>query len=126
MPSPQQRCQAVSWDSSSAVGCGGGTEWREGERGRTYTPLIIFSSHGSFACPVSQLSITARASSQRETRMYSALIKSASRQGESTYRAQSHSQLQLKCCSTAEKGTRGHLKVSEKPNYQLVIYCQQE
>lgn len=106
-------------------------QWRRqrmegGGRGRWYTALIILSSRGSFTCPVSQLSITARASSQQEPRMYSALIKCASRQGENAYRAQSHSQSQLKCCSAAEEGTRGHLKVSEKPNYQLVIYCQQE
>ncbi len=75
-----------------------------GGRGRKHTSLIL-SSHGGFTCSVSQLSVTAQASSQREPIMHGALIKSASRQGENTYRAQSHSQLQLKCCLAAEEGT---------------------
>lgn len=64
---------------------------------RLWRSQELHSSHYSFfSCPVSQLSITARASSQREPRMYSALIKSASRQGENTYRAQSHQPVAIK------------------------------
>lgn len=106
------------------LSCGGGARWRELEE--EAATLLSLSFPLMVASPVRQLSITAPTSSQRETRMYGALIKSASRQGENTYRAQRHSQLQLKRCSDVEKGTRGQLKVSEKPNYQLVIYCQQE
>lgn len=57
------------------------------------------------ACrPVSQLSIIARASSQQEPRMYGALIKSASRQwGKTPTEPKATSELQLKCCSAAER-----------------------
>lgn len=113
------------WNSSSAVSCGGDGEWKA-LQGEEDTSLIILSSHGSFTCPESQLSITAGRIKTAGAPKVSALIKSASRQQENTHRAHSHSQLQLKCCTTVEKGTRGHLKVSEKPNYQHVIYCQGE
>lgn len=46
------------WNSSSAVSCGGDGEWKA-LQGEEDTSLIILSSHGSFTCPESQLSITA-------------------------------------------------------------------
>lgn len=69
-------------------------------------------------CPASRLSIT-----EREPRMCSAPIKSASRRGENTHGAQSHGQVQLKCCSAAEI-PEATWRSAKKPNYQLVIYCQ--
>lgn len=46
------------WNSSSAVSYGGDGEWKA-LQGEEDTSLIILSSHGSFTCPESQLSITA-------------------------------------------------------------------
>lgn len=64
MLSPRQQCHAVSGTSSSAASSGGDGEWKEVDEEEDPLPLIILSSHGSFTCPVSQLSITAQASSQ--------------------------------------------------------------
>lgn len=101
-PTAMSSCE---WDSSSAVCCGADAEWREVEEGEDTLFSLSFSSPGAFTCSASQLSVTSQASSQREPIMYGALIKSASRQGENTYGAPSHSQLQLKCRSAEEKGT---------------------
>lgn len=122
-------------DSTSAVGYGGDRDWKTlgEEEEEAAAAEEKHSSHYPFFSRRLHLPRESAVNHRLGLRVSwspeCAVVRSSNllaNREKNTERAQSHCQLQLGCCTTEEEGTRGHQKVSEKPNYQLVIHCQEE